>query len=161
MPLGASVHGTEMKERTMKEHSPIKNQLKTYMLWPLVMVGFIILANIAVAVIDRRAGAAMGGFTFAGIVLTIWLLGVRRNQIMSGLVDFAVESSPLQRELLEEMSVPYQITDASGKILWTNRAFADTVREEHMHSHISSYFPELTSEYLDESTGDTEVHSVL
>ncbi len=159
MPLGASVHGTEMKVKTMKEHSPIKNQLKNYMLWPLVMVGFIILANIAVAVIDRRAGAAMGGFTFAGIVLTIWLLGVRRNQIMSGLVDFAVESSPLQRELLEEMSVPYLITDASGKILWTNRAFADTVREEHMHSHISSYFPELTSEYLDESTGDTEVHS--
>ena len=50
--------------KVMKEHSPIKNQLKTYMLWPLVMVGFMILANISVALIDRRAGAAMGGFTF-------------------------------------------------------------------------------------------------
>ena len=58
--------------KVMKEHSPIKNQLKTYMLWPLVMVGFMILANISVALIDRRAGAAMGGFTFAGVILTIW-----------------------------------------------------------------------------------------
>ena len=85
----------------MKEHSPIKNQLKTYMLWPLVMVGFMILANISVALIDRRAGAAMGGFTFAGVILTIWLLSIRRNQILSGLVDFAAESSDVQKELLE------------------------------------------------------------
>ena len=138
----------------MKEHSPIKNQLKTYMLWPLVMVGFMILANISVALIDRRAGAAMGGFTFAGVILTIWLLSIRRNQILSGLVDFAAESSDVQKELLEEMSVPYLITDAAGRILWTNRAFDEMVREDHSRSNISAYFPELTAEYLEETVGD-------
>lgn len=143
----------------MNEHSTVKNQLKTYMLWPLVMVGFMVLANIAVALIDRRAGAAMGGFTFAGIILTIWLLGLRRNQILSGLVDFAVESSPVHRELLEEMSVPYLITDGGGKILWTNKAFEEMVREDHGHTSISGYFPELTSEYLEETIGDVVVHS--
>ena len=143
----------------MKEHSPIKNQLKTYMLWPLVMVGFMILANISVALIDRRAGAAMGGFTFAGVILTIWLLSIRRNQILSGLVDFAAESSDVQKELLEEMSVPYLITDAAGRILWTNRAFDEMVREDHSRSNISAYFPELTAEYLEETVGDVVAHS--
>lgn len=143
----------------MKEHSPIKNQLKTYMLWPLVMVGFMILANISVAMIDRRAGAAMGGFTFAGVILTIWLLSIRRNQILSGLVDFAAESSDVQKELLEEMSVPYLITDAAGRILWTNRAFDEMVREDHSRSNISAYFPELTAEYLEETVGDVVAHS--
>jgi c-di-AMP phosphodiesterase-like protein len=143
----------------MKEHSPIKNQLKTYMLWPLVMVGFMILANISVALIDRRAGAAMGGFTFAGVILTIWLLSIRRNQILSGLVDFAAESSGVQKELLEEMSVPYLITDAAGRILWTNRAFDEMVREDHSRSNISAYFPELTAEYLEETVGDVVAHS--
>ena len=143
----------------MTEHSPIKNQLKTYMLWPLVMVGFMILANISVALIDRRAGAAMGGFTFAGVILTIWLLSIRRNQILSGLVDFAAESSDVQKELLEEMSVPYLITDAAGRILWTNRAFDEMVREDHSRSNISAYFPELTAEYLEETVGDVVAHS--
>jgi len=143
----------------MKEHSPIKNQLKTYMLWPLVMVGFMILANISVALIDRRAGAAMGGFTFAGVILTIWLLSIRRNQILSGLVDFAAESSDVQKELLEEMSVPYLITDDAGRILWTNRAFDEMVREDHSRSNISAYFPELTAEYLEETVGDVVAHS--
>ena len=143
----------------MKEHSPIKNQLKTYMLWPLVMVGFMILANISVALIDRRAGAAMGGFTFAGVILTIWLLSIRRNQILSGLVDFAAESSDVQKELLEEMSVPYLITDAAGRILWTNRAFDEMVREDHSRPNISAYFPELTAEYLEETVGDVVAHS--
>ena len=145
--------------KVMKEHSPIKNQLKTYMLWPLVMVGFMILANISVALIDRRAGAAMGGFTFAGVILTIWLLSIRRNQILSGLVDFAAESSDVQKELLEEMSVPYLITDAAGRILWTNRAFDEMVREDHSRSNISAYFPELTAEYLEETVGDVVAHS--
>ena len=143
----------------MKEHSPIKNQLKAYLLWPLVMVGFMILANISVALIDRRAGAAMGGFTFAGVILTIWLLSIRRNQILSGLVDFAAESSDVQKELLEEMSVPYLITDAAGRILWTNRAFDEMVREDHSRSNISAYFPELTAEYLEETVGDVVAHS--
>ena len=129
------------------------------MLWPLVMVGFMILANISVALIDRRAGAAMGGFTFAGVILTIWLLSIRRNQILSGLVDFAAESSDVQKELLEEMSVPYLITDAAGRILWTNRAFDEMVREDHSRSNISAYFPELTAEYLEETVGDVVAHS--
>ena len=101
----------------------------------------------------------MGGFTFAGVILTIWLLSIRRNQILSGLVDFAAESSDVQKELLEEMSVPYLITDAAGRILWTNRAFDEMVREDHSRSNISAYFPELTAEYLEETVGDVVAHS--
>ncbi|MBO6269848.1 MAG: DHH family phosphoesterase, partial [Clostridium sp.] len=86
-------------------------------------------------------------------------LSIRRNQILSGLVDFAAESSGVQKELLEEMSVPYLITDAAGRILWTNRAFDEMVREDHSRSNISAYFPELTAEYLEETVGDVVAHS--
>ena len=63
------------------------------------------------------------------------------------------------KELLEEMSVPYLITDAAGRILWTNRAFDEMVREDHSRSNISAYFPELTAEYLEETVGDVVAHS--
>ena len=146
-------------ELSMKDHIRIRGEIAEYLNWPLVLAGFMVAANIAVALVSSAAGTAMAGFTLAGVVIAVWLWFGKRKHLMDGLVDFSSRYSAAQVELLSGMAVPYGIAAADGRIVWMNREFAGVIGQERGKNHLSAYFPELTADFLSKVTADTRIHS--
>ena len=78
----------------------------------------------------------------AGWYHTDYFCVVRKNSLMRDLVAFAVEYMGVQRQLLEEMDIPYAMLDEKGEILWVNPAFREIIGR-HTDRRIRDIFPEL------------------
>ena len=146
-------------ELLMKDHVRIRGEIAEYLNWPFILALFMVAANIAVALVDHAAGAAMGGFTLAEIVIAVWLWFGKRKHLMDGLVDFSARYSAAQVQLLDGMAVPYGIVDTDGRILWMNREFAGIIGTDRTRNPLSGYFPELTPNFFDRIKADTRIHS--
>ena len=114
----------------MKEDKKVRNLLQIYLQWPLVLSILMLFANAAVLFFSSQAGIAMSVFTILYLICAglLWWYGKKR--LMSGLVAFGADYSWSQKQLLASMELPYGIADTDGRILWTNRALTEILREE-------------------------------
>ena len=79
---------------------------------------------------------------------------------MSGLVAFGADYSWSQKQLLASMELPYGIADTDGRILWTNRALTEILREEKgARRNLTVLFDGITAEELEKMEQSLEVHS--
>ncbi|MCI8496302.1 MAG: DHH family phosphoesterase [Lachnospiraceae bacterium] len=134
----------------MKKETQFKGQLKNYMFWPLMLTALIILLNVPLYYIDKKAGICVSVFAvcYFVIVLTVYLLN--RSAIRSEVISFATQYGTVQKKLLDEFKIPYALLDYNSKILWMNKAFsAITEREKRYHKSITTIFPSITREILE------------
>ena len=66
----------------------IKGQLKLYMQWPVILAVLLILMDICVFRINRRAGAIASGFLAVYLLIVIFLYHHSRAIIMNELISF-------------------------------------------------------------------------
>ena len=149
----------------MKDKIKIKGHLKSYLQWSLYMIGFLIIINLLVGIIDLRAGILLAVFTVIYSMMAIWFYLYRRKRLMGSLVEFAAEYSNVQKQLLGDLDLPYGIADENGKLLWGNRALTEVLEEEKpiktSRKNITAIFPEITRSTLTLKSGIEEVHSSL
>ena len=134
----------------MKKETQFKGQLKNYMFWPLMLTALIVLLNVPLYYIDKKAGICVSVFAacYFVIVLTVYLLN--RSAIRSEVISFATQYGTVQKKLLDEFKIPYALLDYNSKILWMNKAFsAITEREKRYHKSITTIFPSITREILE------------
>lgn len=144
----------------MKDNAKIHGQLRQYLQWPIVLSIFMVIANLAVAIVSPMAGLVMSGFTFLYVMIALWLFLYRKKKILSGLVEFSAEYAWVQKQLLYDMATPYAITDESGHLLWLNKAFSAIVNEDKgSRKSLNMLFPEITREFLDGMEDEASVHS--
>ena len=82
-----------------------------------------------------------------------------RPRIMSGIVEFAMNYSQIQKQLLYNLSVPYSLLDNNGNVLWTNKSMQEClgVRKD-FRKNINTILPEVTSNiFPDNETGYKEI----
>ncbi len=147
----------------MKEKFKIRGQLRTYMQWPLYLSALLIAANVAIGAVSVKAGIIMAVFTLVYIGIAVWLYTYRRKRLLSGLVEFSVDYSWMQKQLLTELELPYGIADESGRLLWGNTAFAEVLGEEKpiktARKNLMAIFPEITKEALNLKEGTAVLHT--
>ncbi len=144
----------------MKKNERIKGQLRSYLQWPVFLSVFVMAANLAVGVVSPKAGIVMSGFTLLYILVALWLLFYKRKHLLGGLVEFSAEYAWVQKQLLYGMAMPYAIADAEGHLLWGNRAFSAVVHEERLSRRsLSSLFPEITGDFLEDMDESISVHT--
>ena len=117
-------------------------------------------ANAAVLFFSSQAGIAMSVFTILYLICAglLWWYGKKR--LMSGLVAFGADYSWSQKQLLASMELPYGIADTDGRILWTNRALTEILREEKgARRNLTVLFDGITAEELEKMEQSLEVHS--
>ena len=144
----------------MKEDKKVRNLLQIYLQWPLVLSILMLFANAAVLFFSSQAGIAMSVFTILYLICAglLWWYGKKR--LMSGLVAFGADYSWSQKQLLASMELPYGIADTDGRILWTNRALTEILREEKgARRNITVLFDGITAEELEKMEQGLEVHS--
>lgn len=107
----------------MKNDVRLKGQLKLYMMWPAIM-GIVLLGlNLWVYAVDVRAGLTMSVFWVIYIIAVAILYTHNRSLLLTQLVDFAAQYGLVQNTILKDLSVPYALMLADGKIIWVNDSF--------------------------------------
>ena len=122
--------------------------LSLYMKWPIFTSICLLLLCIAVILTDWRAGLVA---SVCSIIIVIVLMGLSiyyHRQVSSDMVTFGAGYAQIQKQLLQEMAVPYAVTDEYGKLIWMNHAFSEIVKKgKEFHKNISSLFPGLSQQF--------------
>lgn len=139
------MHAGEVMDGKIK----IKGQLKFYMQWPMILTVLLVLMDILVFTVDRKAGGLVSVFVAAYILIVVFLYFHSRAVIMNELISFATQYGQVQKTLLKEFIVPYALLDYNGKILWMNDAFAAlSGKNRRYRKSVTNLFPELTKDKL-------------
>ncbi|MBO4864394.1 MAG: DHH family phosphoesterase [Eubacterium sp.] len=135
----------------MNNEKQLKRRIKYIIVIPillaLILLGFEIYEN----GVNSRVGMVSIVLLVIYIIVVLILYLRMIPAISSVLVDYSLEQGKIQKELLQELEIPYAILDLSGRIMWANNPFHDTVgvaREKRIRKTIDSYFPQLTPELI-------------
>ena len=128
----------------MEKKLKFKGPIRHYMRWPLYLTLLLILINILVYINDFRAGVVMslGLLIYLGIVIVMFLR--LRPAILHDLTAFAAQYQTVEKEMLDELIVPFAVLDADGKVVWGNDAFCSmTGRSAYDPGPLSQTIPDL------------------
>ena len=133
----------------MSDKLKLKGHMKAFMQWPLILSVLLIVLNLLVYYISIKAGivVSVGILIYVGIAVVV--LRCHRPFIVNGLIAFANQYDTLEKRILEELALPYAIMDINGKMIWSNKVFAElTGKDQFYKKNISSIFPDVTADKL-------------
>ena len=119
-----------------------KWRLRAYLQWPLILSVILIFINIAVLYTDQQAGLVMSIGTCLLLLLSIGIYLYSGRRLKADVVNFAVDYTQIQKQLLYELALPYGLLDVSGRILWVNKAMGELLNKD-KKKDIYVLFPDL------------------
>ena len=134
----------------MTDKNLLRKEVERYLKIPFFLSFLLIVMNIVIYWFDPPCGMIVSGFVLLYMGVALYLYFKRRPNIMSDLVSFGFAHSSVQSALIKELTVPYTLVDSKGRILWSNKAFYETIRsdKQHMRKHIQNIFTDITLELL-------------
>lgn len=133
----------------MNDKIKLKGPLKVYTRWPILLIALLALMNIAVYVVDLRAGAVTTAFVAIYVLMAVMLYFHKRPVILNELISFATQYGQVQKKLIQTLALPYALLDADGKLVWMNDEFMFLVeKDKNYRRFIGNIFPEITHEKL-------------
>lgn len=140
----------------MNEKNLLRKEIEKYMKIPFYMVILLLVMNGIVYRIDMTSGVVVSSFIAVYLGGASYVYFRKRPNIMSDLVSFSLAQGSVQSELIKELSIPYTLVDVKGRVLWSNKAFYDTVKsdKQHMRKHIQNIFTDITLELLQMESED-------
>lgn len=142
----------------MKKRESFQGPLKNYMSLPLLLTVPIILLNIPLYSIDKKAGICVSIFAAVYFVAMLGIYIMYRSRIRKEVVNFATQYGTVQKKLLDKFEIPYALIEDNSKILWMNEAFAQiTEKDKRYHKSITSIFPAVTRELLEKEEKEQNI----
>jgi len=146
----------------MKKRIRLKGRIKTYLQFCIYLGVLLCAVDIAMFMIDTRAGVFLAAFLIIYFAITLSLYFYNKPVIMNELVSFATEYGQIQRKLLRDMDLPYALLDDGGKVIWTNIAFENiTHQPKGYKKSITSIFQTITKDRLPNDSGVDETQYEL
>ena len=142
----------------MDKNLKFKGRLKAYLQLPLWLGLMLTVADIFIYTLDVTAGIIMSVFALVYLVVFLLMEHFNRPVILNELVSFATQYGQIQKQLLRELELPNALLDESGRIIWANRAFNQTVGLDNAERKtIFSLFSAITKDKIPNSEiDDTE-----
>lgn len=143
----------------MKKRIKLKGRIKTYLQFSIYLGVLLLVINIGMLALDLRAGLLLGFFTLFYFVVTLSLYFYNKPVIINELVSFATQYGQIQKHLLRELELPHALLDDTGKVIWTNRAFEEVIKQpKGFNKSIVALFPSITRDRLpdDENVEGTQ-----
>lgn len=146
----------------MKKRIKLKGRIRTFIQFGIYLGVLLCVVDVAVCVIDLRAGAFLTGYILFYFAITLSLYFYNKPVVMNELISFATEYGQIQRRLLRELDLPYALLDDGGKVIWTNAAFENIVHQpKGYRKSITSLFPTITRDRLPDNGGVDEAQYEL
>ena len=104
-----------------------------------------------------RAGVFATVFFVVYASVAYFLYFRDRGRVVRDLISFATQYGQVQKQLLRDLEIPYALLDETGKVIWTNDAFEQTLNISKKYSKsITNLIPEITREKLPNMEHETE-----
>lgn len=133
----------------MKGKIVLKGQLNRYLRWPMILVIFLVIMNLCVYSVDRKAGIVVT----AGILIYVMIVAViawnSNPKIIQELIAFANEYNSVEKRMMDSLFLPYVVLDERGYIIWGNKAFSKLIgKEAYFDKSITSFFTDIPKNYF-------------
>ncbi|WP_276949576.1 DHH family phosphoesterase [Acetatifactor muris] len=139
----------------MKKRIKLKGHIKTYIQFSIYLGILLCIVEVAMLMIDTRAGLLLAGYIIFYFAITLSLYFYNKPVIMNELISFATEYGQIQRVLLRELDLPYALLDDGGRVIWTNTAFETVIHQpKGYRKSITSLFPTITRDRLPDAEED-------
>ena len=146
----------------MRNKRKVRGTFRLYLQWPLFLSGLLFVLTAIVGAVSLKAGIIVSVFTLVYIGIALWLYFSRKRGMLEGLISFASAYGKNSQVLMDEMLIPYGITDKSGHFLWVNREFQAILDEDKSGlKNITALFPEVTKEMLATGGQMVSIHSAF
>lgn len=146
----------------MKKRVKLKGRIKTYIQFSIYLGVLLLALDVAMFMIDLRAGALLTGYLVIYFAITLSRYFYNKPIIMNELVSFATEYGQIQRKLLRDLDLPYALLDDAGKVVWTNTAFEAVVHQpKGYNKSLTALFPTITRDRLPDDSGVDEAQYEL
>ena len=135
-----------------KARIKLKGQIRSYVQWPLRFSILIICFNIFMYFVNIRAGVYTSIFAVIYIGIALALYFRSRTIVFNDFISFATQYGQVQKQLLRDLDIPYALIDDTGKIIWTNEAFEESLHvKKNSQKSINSIVPGFLSPRFEEN----------
>ena len=135
--------------KRMDKKLKLKGHIKAYFRWPLFLTILLVIFNLLIYMVDLKAGFVMSLGILIYIAVALIIYRYEKPSIMNDLIAFANQYELLEKRILEELELPYALMDVNGKMIWSNKVFAQlTGKDQFYTKNISTIFPDITQEKL-------------
>lgn len=136
-------------KKNMNDKLKLKGHMKAFMRWPLILSAILIVLNILVYCVSVKAGLVVSAGVLIYVGIAVVVLRCHRPFIVNELIAFANQYDSLEKRILEELALPYAIMDMNGRMIWSNKVFAElTGKDQFYKKNISTIFPDVTADKL-------------
>lgn len=136
-------------KKDMSDKLKLKGHMKAFMRWPLILSALLIVLNIWVYFVSVKAGIIVSGGILIYVGCAVIILRCHRPFIVNELIAFANQYDSLEKRILEELALPYAIMDMNGRMIWSNKVFAElTGKDQFYKKNVSTVFPDVTADKL-------------
>ena len=136
-------------KKDMSDKLKLKGHMKAFMRWPLILSALLIVLNIWVYFVSVKAGIIVSGGILIYVGCAVIILRCHRSFIVNELIAFANQYDSLEKRILEELALPYAIMDMNGRMIWSNKVFAElTGKDQFYKKNVSTVFPDVTADKL-------------
>ena len=121
----------------------------------------LIIANIILIKISPETSVYTTAVTLLYAFIACGLYLYTRKGLFCGLVSFAQGFEEIERQLFDEMSIPFAMCDRSGNIISSNSAFLEMLKsgKAGRGKNVTAIFPDITKEILRSDEEDVIVHT--
>ncbi len=139
---------TEKWSKYMNGRLKLKGRIFTHLIYPIVISVVLFLVGIWIALKDGDAGSLILSLSIVYFLFTVVMYVVNQKLVMQELVKFASDYAQIQKELLEDMLIPYGLIDRQGNILWQDEELARLLKRNY-GKKVQEVFKEITDEQLE------------
>jgi len=128
------------------------NFLKYYLKWPVAVIGILIFMSACIHLVNKKAGVVMVFMVIVtGIILLTFYYHTKDN-FERAVAGYAMNIEDIRKRMLDELDMPYAVTDKSGGFAWRNQKFNKIIEGDRKAGrNIRNMFPELKWDEIGQS----------
>lgn len=134
----------------------VTGALKTYLIWPVILIPFILVMTIQLYSVELKAGIIGSVYLAVYSLISVLIYNFNKSSIMANIINYAQGYNLAQKYLLDTMNIPYAHLDSEGNIIWANAEFHElTEYDTDGIINISDIFSDITKETLPQKSEET------
>lgn len=131
----------------------IKGTLRTYLWWPLFLGILLMVMDIQLLFVSKKAAAIAFFYIFIYLVIAVILFFFRRKALICDLMEFSMRFENSMDRVITDWDVPIVVLGPDARCVWNNKQFR-TLFAKGLKKHflISEAIPALNEEYFPQDT---------
>lgn len=104
----------------MNSKLKIKGKLAVYLIFPTILAVLALAGGIVIALNLRVLGIIIMSLSVVYIITSLIMYFINKPKFANEFMKFAANYAQVQKELLQDLDIPYGLVDITGNILWEN-----------------------------------------